>query len=32
MTSVVYALACVAVLAVASVVTIRHLRKAAFWI
>jgi len=32
MTSVVYALVCAAVLAIASVVTVMHLRKAAFWI
>ena len=32
MTSVVYALVCAALLAITSVVTVMHLRKAAFWI
>jgi hypothetical protein len=32
MTSVVYVLLCLAALALASLVTVAHLRKAAFWI
>ena len=31
-TSLVYALACLALLTIAGIVTVRHLRKAAFWI